>query len=335
MKVRRRYRLLRGGCVQRQTRDAQARRDFRSWPRKWEHSSRLSTMSSFRWVSCIRRNGLLASCSRPFARRQTLSVLPNRSESTATPEDQKFHLHTKKESVFSPFMLLVGLVPIFTFALGTWQVERLKWKVNLIDELQEKLEREPIPLPREVKCVSPSSLLSYSISNLFGGQSLAAIPDFSYRKVILRGTWDHKHAILLGPRVYNGQNGYHLVEPLIRQDGSTVLVDRGFISKERADVVNDLKENSEVEVLGMLRTGQVRNKFTPDNLPEQGTWYWADIDAMAKHAGGGEAGVQPVYIEAIFGKSRVFIPYVLSGLMARRRSRWRSNISYSARRTSR
>jgi len=46
-------------------------------------------------------------------------------------------------------------MPIFTFALGTWQ---LKWKVNLIDELQEKLEREPINLPRQVKyglCFSP------------------------------------------------------------------------------------------------------------------------------------------------------------------------------------
>lgn len=42
-------------------------------------------------------------------------------------------------------------MPIFTFALGTWQLQRLQWKVNLIDELREKLEREPIILPRQVK----------------------------------------------------------------------------------------------------------------------------------------------------------------------------------------
>jgi surfeit locus 1 family protein len=42
-------------------------------------------------------------------------------------------------------------MPIFTFGLGTWQLQRLKWKVNLIDELGEKLEREPISLPRQVK----------------------------------------------------------------------------------------------------------------------------------------------------------------------------------------
>ena len=54
---------------------------------------------------------------------------------------------------FSPFMIVAGAVPILTFALGTWQVQRLKWKVNLIDELHEKLERDPILLPRHVKCV--------------------------------------------------------------------------------------------------------------------------------------------------------------------------------------
>lgn len=58
---------------------------------------------------------------------------------------------TKQDSLFSPTMVLLGIMPIFTFALGTWQVERLKWKVNLIDELQEKLQRDPLTLPRRVK----------------------------------------------------------------------------------------------------------------------------------------------------------------------------------------
>lgn len=48
-------------------------------------------------------------------------------------------------------MLVVGFIPIFTFALGTWQVQRLQWKVALIDELKEKLEREPMILPRHLK----------------------------------------------------------------------------------------------------------------------------------------------------------------------------------------
>ena len=98
--------------------------------------------------------------------------------------------------------------------------------------------------------------------------------------------------------MYDGQNGHHLVEPLVRADGSTVLVDRGFVAK---DTPPDLSDAGEVQVLGMLRTGQVRNRFTPDNHPEKGEWYWADVDAIAEHAGGEGRGVQPVYVEEIFG----------------------------------
>jgi len=177
-------------------------------------------------------------------------------------------------------MVLVGFIPIFTFALGTWQVQRLKWKVALIDELEEKLQREPMTLPKRI--------------------NLNAIPDFAFRKVMLKGHWDTKHAILLGPRVRNGTNGYHLVVPLVRDNGSTVLVDRGFVSKELADSCKTHLESGEVEILGMLRTSHVRNNFTPDNHPERNEWFWADVDAMAEYAGGEKAGVQPVFVEEIF-----------------------------------
>lgn len=132
-------------------------------------------------------------------------------------------------------------------------------------------------------------------------KSLTAVPEFIYRKVLLRGKWDHAHAMLLGPRVHDGLKGYHLVEPLVRTDGTTLLVDRGFVSQEQAEAAAYLKDNHEAEVLGMLRTGHARNAFTPNNSPTEGKWYWADITTMADYAGGERAGVQPVYVEEIFG----------------------------------
>ncbi|KAH9858037.1 SURF1-domain-containing protein [Lenzites betulinus] len=188
----------------------------------------------------------------------------------------------KREPLITPFMVLVGIMPIFTFALGTWQVQRLKWKIALIDDLEEKLEREPMPLPPQI--------------------NLAALPDFTFRKVALKGQWDNAHAILLGPRVRDGTIGYHLVVPFVRSDGSTVLVDRGFVTKELAQTakLNQSKIQGEVEILGMLRTAQPRNSFTPDNHPENGEWYWADVDAIAASAGGQAAGVQPVFVEEVF-----------------------------------
>jgi surfeit locus 1 family protein len=107
---------------------------------------------------------------------------------------------------------------------------------------------------------------------------------------------------LLGPRVHDGTHGYHLITPLIRSDGTTILVDRGFVSKDFADAARrPEKRDVEVEVKGMLRASQARNWFTPDNHPDKGEWFWADIDSMTEYAGGQLAGVQPVLVEEIFG----------------------------------
>lgn len=109
--------------------------------------------------------------------------------------------------------------------------------------------------------------------------------------------------MLLGPRVRSGSQGYNVVTPLIRADGSTVLVDRGFVLKDKVEKGLLPLQDGEVQLLGMLRTSQSRNSFTPDNHPEKGEWYWTDVQAMTEYAGGEQAGVQPVYIEEIFGKS--------------------------------
>lgn len=51
----------------------------------------------------------------------------------------------------SPTLLSLGFMPVFTFGLGVWQVKRLEWKLGLIEELEWKLRKEPIELPRNVK----------------------------------------------------------------------------------------------------------------------------------------------------------------------------------------
>uniref|UniRef100_A0A0W0FG69 SURF1-like protein n=1 Tax=Moniliophthora roreri TaxID=221103 RepID=A0A0W0FG69_MONRR len=178
-------------------------------------------------------------------------------------------------------MIAVGAIPVFTFALGIWQLGRLKWKINLIDELQEKLELPPLSLPNKI--------------------NLSVIPEFVWRKVSVKGKWDHEHTMLLSPRVREGVHGAHVVTPLIRENGSTVLVNRGFVSNEFAENMSFPKEEGEFEVLGMLRVSQPRNVFTPDNHPEEGKWYWTDVHGMAEYAGGEKANVQPVFVEQIFG----------------------------------
>ena len=137
------------------------------------------------------------------------------------------------------------------------------------------------------------------------------MPNFEYRRVRVKGIWDHAHSILLGPRTRENVLGYHLITPLIRGDrSSTILVNRGFVSREllrsNAAALHRLLHGKEdekdvVEIMGLLRQGQTKGQFTPENKPEEGEWYWADVNALAAHAGGTEAGVQPVLIEGLFG----------------------------------
>lgn len=50
-------------------------------------------------------------------------------------------------------MLLLALMPWVCTGLGIWQLGRLRWKVELIDDLRDKLQRAPMMLPRNVKFV--------------------------------------------------------------------------------------------------------------------------------------------------------------------------------------
>lgn len=47
------------------------------------------------------------------------------------------------------YALYFQAVPIGTFCLGTWQVQRRQWKLNLIDELDSKTKAAAIQFPEK------------------------------------------------------------------------------------------------------------------------------------------------------------------------------------------
>lgn len=66
--------------------------------------------------------------------------------------------------------------------------------------------------------------------------SAEAVPEFAYRKVALRGHFDHSKEILIQPRTREGELGYHVIVPLIREDGGPpILVNRGFVRRDLAE----------------------------------------------------------------------------------------------------
>lgn len=174
----------------------------------------------------------------------------------------------------------VALIPITAFALGTWQVQRLGWKSELIAKFEDRLIRDPLPLPPHI---DPD-----------------AIHDFDYRRVRAVGTFRHDQEMLVGPRMRDGQDGYMVVTPLERGQGeSTVLVNRGWISKKHRDQRGRAAEGlpqGKVVVEGLLREPWKKNMFTPDNQPEKGNFFFPDVHQMAALTGS-----QPVWIESTMG----------------------------------
>lgn len=177
-------------------------------------------------------------------------------------------------------MIGIALIPIISFGLGTWQIQRLEWKTNLIAKFEDRLVKPPLPLPPRV---DPD-----------------AISDFDYRRVYATGRFRHDQEMLIGPRMREGQDGFVVVTPLERGDGqSTVLVNRGWISKKlqhQKDRIQGVPQG-EVTIGGLLREPWKKNMFTPENKPEEGKFYFPDINQMAELTGS-----QPVLIEQIMGK---------------------------------
>jgi len=176
------------------------------------------------------------------------------------------------------------LIPITAFALGSWQVQRLSWKTDLIAKFEDRLIREPLPLPPKI---DPD-----------------AIKDFDYRRIYAIGTFRHDQEMLIGPRLHEGTDGYLVVTPLEREgDGTTVLVNRGWISKKlrkQKDRGEGALPQGKIMVEGLLREPWKKNMFTPVNQPGKGEFYFPDVEQMA-----GLVGSQAVWVEETMG-----IPYV-------------------------
>src|SRR5580658_2838454 len=59
--------------------------------------------------------------------------------------------NSRPDPLLTPTIVLIGSIPVFAFALGTWQLQRLHWKNALISDLEERLQLEPLSLPAQVK----------------------------------------------------------------------------------------------------------------------------------------------------------------------------------------
>lgn len=144
--------------------------------------------------------------------------------------------------------------------LGTWQVKRLAWKEGLLARLDALYAAAPQD--------SDGPAL----------RSLAPLPGTPFvARVTVDGTYEPAQSVAVGPRVRDGQTGYHLITPLRLADGSFVLVNRGWVADRPA-----ADGAGQAHVTGLLRIPETPNRFVPPNDPAQDTWFSIAPDQIAQ-----------------------------------------------------
>ena len=144
------------------------------------------------------------------------------------------------------FTIFVFFSIILFCSLGTWQIYRLQWKVDLISEINNGLNSEPV---------------FYSNTNIK-----------NYQKVKFSGTFDFEKQIYLYSLNNKGKPGYDIITPLKINSNEILLINRGWIQKDRKGNrnINKVESNS---YEGILKKITKPNPFKPDNDIENNIWY--------------------------------------------------------------
>ncbi len=166
------------------------------------------------------------------------------------------------------------LISVFMFgvllALGSWQVERLHWKRDLISEMKVRMQEMPVD-------IGLSEIPSEDV------------PNMDYRPGSASGGFKNDKELYLAGVSKDGAGGYHVLIPLeLPGRERALLVDRGWVPYGKKDPATRAEGQIAgfASVTGILRLPPAaRPAFRPENNPAKNEWYWIDLKAMAQAAG--------------------------------------------------
>jgi surfeit locus 1 family protein len=180
---------------------------------------------------------------------------------------------TRFKPRFWPTVIMLTMMAM-VIGLGTWQLQRRVWKTDLLATIAQRMNGEAVPLPATV----------------------GDVPGWTFRHVTVNGHFDQSYALWLYGRTYDGKAGVHLLVPLIRDTGDTILVDRGFVPFDHGSELAPFADPpATATVDGIVRAPEPGGIFMPANQPDKNIWYAVDIAAMSKTVG---MTLAPVYIAA-------------------------------------
>ena len=137
--------------------------------------------------------------------------------------------------------------------LGKWQIDRLYWKLGVLNKIDQKIAAAPVPLPVEPS-ESVHKYLSVEISGQFLQESIR---------------------VLASKKRYGA--GYRIIH-VFRTNGRRLLVDLGFVGLETdydVDLIND------ISLVGNLHWPDEVDNFTPEPDLENNIWFARDVERVA------------------------------------------------------
>ena len=170
-----------------------------------------------------------------------------------------------------PWALVLSGLPVFfvLVALGNWQQRRLEWKESLVAAIEERTRGEPQQLEAVVRLFQEDG-------------------DIDYLPVSLKGRFLHEYESHF-LATHQGRSGWYVYTPLIREDGSLVAVNRGFVPYRFKDpgTRSEGQTTGVQSVTGLARTPLAAKPSTlvPDNNEQQNIFYWKDLPAMLARTG--------------------------------------------------
>lgn len=103
--------------------------------------------------------------------------------------------------------------------LGNWQLKRYQERSAINDRIDANSTAAPVPLTEVLPAAGTS-------------RATAGPPPpegAEYTRVTVTGRYDDDHIVLVRGRTVNGRVGFEVLAPLVLDDGSAVLVDRGWV----------------------------------------------------------------------------------------------------------
>lgn len=159
--------------------------------------------------------------------------------------------------VFKNIVTILFLIGGFCtlVSLGFWQLDRLKWKENIIAKIEAQEAIDPMSVPLDLS-------------------------DNTEQRGYIDAEYGDGYLFKIGPRTHDGEVGHHVIGKLKTDDGIIVLLNYGWIKNGEEPMFNDLYPG---RAIGYLSPPDMIGAFTPQNNPENNLWYTINFKEIEKH----------------------------------------------------